>query len=274
MVQHHLLLPETATRRDLRDPRTAANVAEAVGDLATLELLHALTEADSRATGSGSVVDVEAVTARRAASATATDVIRGEASPATVPRRVGHLAPPRAPWWRPTAAVHVEHDDQGDVDVLRIASRDRAGLFAHIAGVLAAARTRRGRRSGGHRRRRSGRRRVPHLPRAAVTAQLAAKVENDLRGAVSGEVDIDSSPRPAPVARSQPSAASRVGLAPRLEVLVSNEASDSTTVVEVRAPDAPAVLYGLATRAQRIRASTSARPWSPPWVTRWSTCST
>ena len=31
----------------------------------------------------------------------------------------------------------------------------------------------------------------------------------------------------------------------RLEVLISNEASDSTTVVEVRAPDAPAVLYRL-----------------------------
>ena len=31
LVQHHLLLPETATRRDLSDPRTAANVAEAVG---------------------------------------------------------------------------------------------------------------------------------------------------------------------------------------------------------------------------------------------------
>jgi [protein-PII] uridylyltransferase len=31
----------------------------------------------------------------------------------------------------------------------------------------------------------------------------------------------------------------------RLEVLISNEASATTTVVEVRAPDAPAVLYRL-----------------------------
>ncbi|HAP77627.1 MAG TPA: hypothetical protein DCR14_16300 [Acidimicrobiaceae bacterium] len=51
MVQHHLLLPETATRRDLSDPRTAANVAAAVGDSETLHLLAGLTEADSRATG-------------------------------------------------------------------------------------------------------------------------------------------------------------------------------------------------------------------------------
>ena len=41
----------TATRRDLSDPRTAQLVAEAVGDLATLQLLRALTEADSKATG-------------------------------------------------------------------------------------------------------------------------------------------------------------------------------------------------------------------------------
>ena len=51
MVEHHLLLAETATRRDLSDPRTAANVAAAVGDLERLHLLRALTEADSLATG-------------------------------------------------------------------------------------------------------------------------------------------------------------------------------------------------------------------------------
>ena len=33
LVQHHLLLPETATRRDLDDPRTATTVAEAVGEV-------------------------------------------------------------------------------------------------------------------------------------------------------------------------------------------------------------------------------------------------
>ena len=38
LVQHHLLLPETATRRDLSDPRTWANVADAVGNLQVLEL--------------------------------------------------------------------------------------------------------------------------------------------------------------------------------------------------------------------------------------------
>ena len=51
LVEHHLLLSETAMRRDLSDPRTAENVAALVGDPLRLELLRALTEADSLATG-------------------------------------------------------------------------------------------------------------------------------------------------------------------------------------------------------------------------------
>lgn len=51
LVRHHLLLPDTATRRDLDDPATPQLVADAVGDRHTLELLHALTQADALATG-------------------------------------------------------------------------------------------------------------------------------------------------------------------------------------------------------------------------------
>ncbi len=51
LVQHHLLLAEVAVRRDLSDPATVRRVADAVGDVSTLHLLHALTEADSLATG-------------------------------------------------------------------------------------------------------------------------------------------------------------------------------------------------------------------------------
>ena len=51
MVRHHLLLADTATRRDLSDPLTIETVAKAVGNVDTLHLLAALTRADSMATG-------------------------------------------------------------------------------------------------------------------------------------------------------------------------------------------------------------------------------
>ena len=51
LVRHHLLLPSFATGRDLDDPATIAAVADAVGTEDTLDLLAALTVADSIATG-------------------------------------------------------------------------------------------------------------------------------------------------------------------------------------------------------------------------------
>ncbi|WP_432279932.1 [protein-PII] uridylyltransferase [Nocardia cyriacigeorgica] len=54
IVRHHLLLPDTATRRDLDDPATVQFVVDALdGDAQLLELLHTLAEADSLATGPG-----------------------------------------------------------------------------------------------------------------------------------------------------------------------------------------------------------------------------
>lgn len=50
-VEHHLLLPRTATRRDLADPAVIDEVASEVGNLQMLQVLYLLTIADSRATG-------------------------------------------------------------------------------------------------------------------------------------------------------------------------------------------------------------------------------
>ena len=241
MVQHHLLLPETATRRDLSDPRTAANVAGAVGESDTLHLLAALTEADSRATGPGAWSDWKKSLIRELV-ALADEVLRG------TPRPAGRQAPSAdiehlAGLVVADGDVHVVHDLVGDVDVLRIACRDRAGLFAHIAAVLAlhgldviaaAAHT----VGDGIA--------VDEFRIARVSGVEAnwAKVEHDLRGALGGELDIDA--RLEQRLKSQSRRRRAVSATPpRLEVLVSNEASDSTTVVEVRAPDAPAVLYRL-----------------------------
>ncbi len=61
MVRHHLLLPHTATRRDLDDPVTVERVVETVGeDGVLLELLAALAEADGLATGPGTWSDWKA----------------------------------------------------------------------------------------------------------------------------------------------------------------------------------------------------------------------
>jgi [protein-PII] uridylyltransferase len=51
LVRHHLLLVETATRRDLDDPSVVEGVAAAVGSPRRLRLLHLLTVADGLATG-------------------------------------------------------------------------------------------------------------------------------------------------------------------------------------------------------------------------------
>jgi [protein-PII] uridylyltransferase len=239
LVRHHLLLPETATRRDLSDPRTATNVAEAVGTVSTLELLHALTEADSRATGPAAWSSWKQTLLRQLVTA-AIDVIRHGRSRSEAPPLSDALAR-LASLVAADGGIHVEHASANDVDLLRIASGDRTGLFAHMVGVLAL-----------HGLDVVGAAAFTGADGVAVDefriARVAGgepdwkRVANDLRGAVSGEVDIDArldqrlrqqSRRRRPVS----------AIPPRLEVLVSNDESDSTTVVEVRAPDAPVVLY-------------------------------
>ncbi|MCK1813522.1 [protein-PII] uridylyltransferase [Streptomyces sp. XM4011] len=99
VVRHHLLLVETATRRDLDDPATIAHVAGLVGTTGTLELLQALTEADALATGPAawstwraSLVDdlaarVAAALGADAASADAAGDSDGSAPARSVPHR-------------------------------------------------------------------------------------------------------------------------------------------------------------------------------------------
>lgn len=239
LVRHHLLLPETATRRDLDDPRTAALVAEAVGDVATLRLLRALVEADSRATGPSAWTDwkrglIDRLVLLAAQSLAGAQLSRPASELADAARLASRVA---------DGSVHVEHVALAEVDLLRIASRDRTGLFAHIAGVLAfhgldvigAAAT-----TG------ADQVAVDEFRIARVPPDASPdwrKVEHDLRAVLRGDVDVDA--RLEARLRSQRRRRTTSASAPRLEVLVSNDASAETTMVEVRAPDAPAVLYRL-----------------------------
>ncbi|MBV8960061.1 MAG: [protein-PII] uridylyltransferase, partial [Actinobacteria bacterium] len=127
MVEHHLLLPHVATRRDLSDPRTAESVAEAVKRRDLLQLLGALTEADSLATGPSAWSDWKAGLVRELVDR-AGALLEGARVPEPEPLvRDEH----RAVMGGHGVTVNVEGDR------VTVVAPDRPGLFARVAGVLA-----------------------------------------------------------------------------------------------------------------------------------------
>jgi [protein-PII] uridylyltransferase len=133
MVRYHLLLPDVATRRDLQDPKTISAVVDALGgDPLLLELLHALAEADSLATGPGVWGDWKASLigdlVRRCRL-----VMAGEPLPQPDPVEPRFLA------LASEGKVHVELESTASphvYDVTMIAP-DARGLLSKAAGVLA-----------------------------------------------------------------------------------------------------------------------------------------
>lgn len=133
IVRYHLLLPDTATRRDLQDPKTIDTVATALGgDMVLLELLHALAEADSLATGPGVWGDWKASLigdlVRRCRL-----VMAGEPLPQPDP------VEPRFMELAANAGVHVEltPGDGPHIHNVTMIAADRRGLLSKAAGVLA-----------------------------------------------------------------------------------------------------------------------------------------
>ena len=133
MVRHHLLLVRTATRRDLQDPATIAGVVDALGgDSLLLELLHALAEADSLATGPGVWGDWKALLigdlVRRCRM-----VMAGESLPHADPIEPQYLS------MGADRDVHVEMvpGDSPHIYRVTIVAPDRRGLLSKTAGVLA-----------------------------------------------------------------------------------------------------------------------------------------
>jgi [protein-PII] uridylyltransferase len=242
-VRHHLLLPQTATRRDLDDPVTVAQMVQAVASRPLLELLHALAIADGQATGPAAWNDWKAglvnELVRRVGAA-----LGGEPPPAPLPLRADQitLAAGREP------AVMVAGPE------VTVVAPDRPGLLWQAAGVLASHRL--AVRSAN----------ATSCGDMAVIAFTVAHqygeppdpvlVTSDLRRALAGQFDVAQRLRQREQAAARPAA----GVAPPTVTLV-DDASHTATVVEVRAHDAPGLLWrigralgecGLDLRAARV----------------------
>jgi [protein-PII] uridylyltransferase len=242
-VRHHLLLPQTATRRDLDDPVTVAQVVRAVGGRPLLELLHALAIADGQATGPAAWNDWKAglvsELVRRVAAA-----LGGEPPPAPLPLRAEQIA----------LAAGREPAVMATGPEVTVAAPDRPGLLWQAAGVLASHRL--AVRSAN----------ASSCGDMAVIAFTVAHqygeppdavlVASDLRRTLAGQLDVAQRLR----IRDQAAARPAAGVSPPPVTLV-DDASHTATVVEVRAHDAPGLLWrigralgecGLDLRAARV----------------------
>ena len=129
MVRHHLLLPDTATRRDLSDPVTVRTVVEAVdGSRDLLDLLHGLAIADGLATGPAAWTDWKADLVAELVDR-ARDAVSGQ--PPQPPPVLAAAHRELAAAGRDEVAVRV------DGDSVTVAAPDRPGVLSRTAGVLA-----------------------------------------------------------------------------------------------------------------------------------------
>jgi [protein-PII] uridylyltransferase len=170
VVQHHLVLPTVATRRDIADQRVVREMAELVGDARTLRLLYLVGVADARASSPdvwsawkaqlmrSLYLRVLAHLDAEGEPEEASERLRRDALEAldgrvpaealerhlrvlptsyllsTQPEQIGaHIALIE----QAAGGTAVAHDRAGDVDRLTIVTRDRPGILSLVAGTLA-----------------------------------------------------------------------------------------------------------------------------------------
>ena len=235
LVEHHLLLADTATRRDLDDPGTIELVGRAVGDHETLELLAALTTADSKATGSSAWGTWKAglveELVRRTAAWLDGNVALMEAAWMTDELRE-LLGSSRE---RGAAVVRAVDDE------LAVAAPDAPGLLAAITGVLATegydVRSANTYADGGTAVDLFS---IASRPTREPSAEeLAALVDQ----AVAGQLDLAG--RLAQRRASYASRRPRSAVPPTTKVTHLPDASSRSAVIEVRAPDRLGLLHEL-----------------------------
>jgi [protein-PII] uridylyltransferase len=233
LVRHHLLLPDTATRRDLEDAEVIREVATTLGSVGVLDLMHELVIADSLATGPTVCTDWRFSLINDLA-----DRVRASMAGRPLPE------PPELTEQQEVAlrqsGVWVLMDVLDTTCVVTVAAPDRLGLLAIVAGVLSLNRL--------------------HVLAARVTTVGDRAVQqwtvrpafgdpppieqlsDDIRRAVEGTYDVAErlAKRDADYARTPPAGYPD----PLVEVMA--DGSRGTTIVEVRAHDAPALLYRVA----------------------------
>jgi [protein-PII] uridylyltransferase len=235
LVSQHLLLADTAVRRDLDDPATVAMVAAAVGDAPTLELLAALTEADALATGPAAWGTWKEGLVRTLVARTASHLA---GRPVTVPAPSEPTAEQRAM----LAAGRLDLKATGER--LTVVAPDRPGLLAVVAGVLAlrgvdvlSATTGQGDNGMA----------LLVFDVAPTYTDLPdwSQVRADVEAALDGRLALAErlAEQDATERRRR---RRRAAATPRIEVGVHHGASAVATVVEVRAPDGPGVLSHIA----------------------------
>ena len=170
VVQHHLVLPTVATRRDIADQRVVREMAELVGDARTLRLLYLVGVADARASSPDvwsawkaqlmrslylrvlAYLDAEgepeeaSERLRRDALAALDGRVPVEALErhlrvlptsyllSTQPEQIGaHIALIE----QAAGGTALAHDRIGDLDRLTIVTPDRPGILSLVAGTLA-----------------------------------------------------------------------------------------------------------------------------------------
>ncbi len=241
LVEQHLLLAATATRRDLNDPATIISVLARIPDLQTLELLHTLSIADGEATGSAAWSNWKAtlvadLVARTRAAMTGTTV-------APQPELTHEQ---RA--FAEVASLRVEVIVRESDYAIEIIAPDRPGLLSIVAGVLNLARL--DVRSA---------RTKSHGPSAVMTwivsldphapAPTAEKIHGEIQSALAGGGDL---------ARRIEERAKTYAQLPSIPVpppVVQSVmgASSECTVIEVRSHDQPGLLFRIGDAVTRCR---------------------
>ncbi len=269
LVREHLVLAETATRRDLNDPKTTEEAAARIGGVRRLAMLHLLTRADSLATGpeawssfrsslvrelyvrtrdflQGAPLHEAAAAERLSALSDALELSRDDAMRLIGPmpeswvasididaagRQIALLSEPLGP-----DEVRTGVHTADEADELVVVAHDRPGLFSVVAGVLSL----RGfdvhdaeiyTRSDGV---------AVEVFRVighhgSVSDERWARIRSDVSAALHSKLDVDAElTKKSAQARRRRDHPRR---AAATRVVVDNDASEANTVVEVHTSD-------------------------------------